>query len=63
MYFQVMYHTVNREYHARVYNAAGQLLMWTHSSRDKQVVINWCWEIKRAGIDTNTPVYEAKSYS
>jgi hypothetical protein len=63
MHFQLMYHTINREYHARLYNASGKLLMWTHSSRNKQTIIDQCWEIKNARIGVNTPVYDAQSYS
>jgi uncharacterized protein YegP (UPF0339 family) len=63
MYFQLMYHTTNGDYHARLYNANGQLLMWTHSSRNKQTVIDWCSEVMRAGVNVNTPIYDTKSYS
>lgn len=63
MYFQLMYHTEKRVYHARLYNADGQLLMWTHSYANKQTVIDQCWEIKRAGIGEATPVYDTKTYS
>ena len=63
MYFQLMYHTQKDLYHARLYNASDKLLMWTHSYRNKQTVIDQCWEIKNAGIGANTPVYDAISYS
>jgi uncharacterized protein YegP (UPF0339 family) len=63
MYFQLMYHTEKRLYHARLYGANGKLLMWSHSYYDKQTVINECAEIKNAGIGPNTPVLDAISYS
>lgn len=62
MYFQLMYHRVNDLYHARLYSADGRDLMWTHSYRDPQTVINVCNEIKRGGIGITTPIREAIAY-
>lgn len=62
MYFQLMYHRTNGEYHARLYNAAGKLLMWTHSSRSKQVIVDVCSQIKQAGIGMNTPIRDSVVY-
>jgi len=57
MYFKLIY-SEKKLYHARLYNAAGQILFWTTEHATKQPVINVCDEVRRS-MKSDTPIYDA----
>jgi uncharacterized protein YegP (UPF0339 family) len=56
MYFKLIY-SDKKLYHARLYNAAGQILFWTTEHTTKQPVINVCDEV-RSNMKADTPIYD-----
>jgi hypothetical protein len=56
MYFKLIY-TDKKLYHARLYNAAGELLFWTTEHATKQPVINVCDEVRR-NMNAAAPIYD-----
>jgi hypothetical protein len=56
MYFKLIY-TDKRLYHARLYNAAGDILFWTTEHATKQPVIDKCEEV-RQNMTVATPIYD-----
>ena len=55
MQFQLVY--TNGGFHARLFNARGELIFWTREYDYKQEVIDICSEVKM-GI-TNAPIQDA----
>lgn len=55
MYFKLV--ETDAGFHARLYNAQRQLIMWTKDHSTKQAVINVCNDIRR-NINAATPIYD-----
>ncbi|HUN79122.1 MAG TPA: hypothetical protein VMU32_09395 [Solirubrobacteraceae bacterium] len=56
MYFKLIY-SEKRLYHARLYNAAGEILFWTKESATKQPIIDICDQVRRQ-MNAAVPIYD-----
>jgi uncharacterized protein YegP (UPF0339 family) len=55
MYFKLV--ETDAGFHARLFNANKQLVMWTKDHATKEAVIIVCGEI-RSNMSTDTPIYD-----
>ncbi len=56
MYFKLIY-TDKHLYHARLYNAAGDLLFWTTEHVTRGPVVAACEQV-RSKMKADTPIYD-----